>query len=104
MPDICPLTTSAISSVRQFDYVFDIQIKLHGHRFELGEIESVLKQTSGTSRVVAAGWPVTPAGVDGIVAFLECDVIDKSALTRAAQQSLPPYTSSPWRVMQMKVA
>ena len=69
----------------------DYQIKLHGHRIELGEIEAVLKAASGASRVVAVGWPITLEGVGGIVAFLECETIDRAALNKAALEKLPTY-------------
>lgn len=69
----------------------DHQIKLHGHRVELGEIEAVLKDVSGASRAVAVGWPVTDAGIGGIAAFLELGTIDEGTLLDRAGELLPHY-------------
>lgn len=69
----------------------DHQIKLHGHRVELGEIEAVLKEVSGASRAVAVGWPVTDSGIGGIAAFLEMSAFEETALLDRAAEVLPHY-------------
>jgi acyl-CoA synthetase (AMP-forming)/AMP-acid ligase II len=38
---------------------FDKQIKVLGHRVELGEVEAAIRQLSGLEGVVALGWPTT---------------------------------------------
>jgi non-ribosomal peptide synthetase component F len=69
----------------------DNQVKILGHRVELGEVEAVIRQASGVDGVVALGWPVTPSGADGIEAFLQTDTIDAKALLDAVKSRLPAY-------------
>jgi amino acid adenylation domain-containing protein len=69
----------------------DNQIKILGHRVELGEIEAALRQASGVDGVVALGWPLTPSGADAIEAFLQTDTIDSRALLDAVKSRLPAY-------------
>jgi amino acid adenylation domain-containing protein len=69
----------------------DHQIKVLGHRVELGEIESVLREESGVDAAIAAGWPMTAAGAGGIVAFLGDTSVDVVALKDALTARLPDY-------------
>jgi amino acid adenylation domain-containing protein len=74
----------------------DNQIKVHGYRVELGEIEAALRETSGIEGAVAVGWPVTDSGAGGIVAFLEGTEgdIDKEGLEKVAaalKERMPSY-------------
>jgi acyl-coenzyme A synthetase/AMP-(fatty) acid ligase len=69
----------------------DNQIKVLGFRVEPGEIEAVLRQEAGVPSAVAVGWPRTPSGAGGIVAFLEAVQIDIEALSRKVQAQLPSY-------------
>ena len=69
----------------------DHQVKIRGNRVELGEIEEVLRSADGIDVAIAIGWPVTPAGVDGIVAFVQGSRIDTDALEAAASARLPSY-------------
>ncbi|MHC4470133.1 MAG: amino acid adenylation domain-containing protein [Planctomycetota bacterium] len=69
----------------------DNQIKIHGWRVELGEIEAVLRKEAGVDSAVAVGWPVTPSGADGIVAFLEATDVDVDTVLEAAKSQLPGY-------------
>jgi amino acid adenylation domain-containing protein len=69
----------------------DNQIKIQGYRVELGEVEAVLREESGVEHAIAIGWPVTPSGADGLVAFLATDSLDTEQLLAALRKRLPPY-------------
>jgi non-ribosomal peptide synthetase component F len=69
----------------------DFQVKVLGHRVELGEIEAVIRKVSGLDGVVAVGWPVTSSGCTGIEVFLEGDVKEKDGLRKSASSVLPEY-------------
>jgi amino acid adenylation domain-containing protein len=69
----------------------DHQVKVLGHRVELGEIESAMREESGIDAVVAIGWPPTPAGVGGIVAFIGDLEVDVDSLKGRLRGRLPSY-------------
>lgn len=69
----------------------DSQIKVQGHRVELGEIESVVRDISGLDGVVAIGWPIASNGVNGIEVFLEGDPLEIKQLHDKACKVLPEY-------------
>jgi amino acid adenylation domain-containing protein len=69
----------------------DNQIKVLGHRVELGEVEAAVRQLSGLEGVVALGWPTTESGADGIEVFLEADSFDTKALVSQLKEKLPVY-------------
>jgi amino acid adenylation domain-containing protein len=69
----------------------DFQVKVLGHRVELGEIEAVVRRSSGLDGVVAVGWPITSSGCSGVEVFLEGEVKDKDVLRKAVSSALPEY-------------
>jgi acyl-coenzyme A synthetase/AMP-(fatty) acid ligase len=70
----------------------DNQIKVLGHRVELGELETTVRQLSGLEGVVAVGWPRTESGADGIEVFLEtAEGFDIKALAMQLKETLPAY-------------
>jgi amino acid adenylation domain-containing protein len=69
----------------------DQQLKVHGYRVELGEIEAVLRQEAGIDVAIAVGWPRSARGAEGIVAFLAADEIDQESLRERLKGRLPPY-------------
>jgi acyl-CoA synthetase (AMP-forming)/AMP-acid ligase II len=69
----------------------DHQIKVLGHRVELGEIEAALRDASGIDAAIAIGWPLTDSGAGGIVAFLGATDADVGALRDALTERLPEY-------------
>ena len=77
----------------------DFQIKVLGHRVELGEIEAVVREVSGMDGVIAAGWPATDSGFGGIEVFVEGD-IDPIELRIRIGGRLPDYMT-PRRIHPM---
>jgi amino acid adenylation domain-containing protein len=69
----------------------DFQVKILGHRVELGEIEAIVRNASGMDGVVAVGWPVTPSGYGGVEVFLEGPPADSDRLRKAVAAQLPEY-------------
>jgi amino acid adenylation domain-containing protein len=69
----------------------DNQVKILGHRVELGEIEAVIRQETGVDGVVAIGWPRTERGADAIEVFLQADSIDVDTLRARLRASFPSY-------------
>jgi amino acid adenylation domain-containing protein len=69
----------------------DSQVKILGHRVELGEVEAVVRQTSGIDGVVAIGWPVSSSGYGGIEVFIEGHSVDVDRLRSATAARLPDY-------------
>jgi amino acid adenylation domain-containing protein len=68
----------------------DSQIKVLGHRVELGEIEAVIRKHCGSDAVVATGWPRTSSGYGGVEVFVEGQG-DDARLRECAQSELPEY-------------
>jgi amino acid adenylation domain-containing protein len=69
----------------------DAQIKVLGHRVELGEVEAAVREETGVEAVVAVGWPRTLAGAAAIVAFLADTDVDVAALRSRLARRLPNY-------------
>jgi amino acid adenylation domain-containing protein len=69
----------------------DTQIKVLGHRVELGEVEAAIRDETGVDAVVAVGWPSSPSGAAGIAVFVADTRVDPAALTAALGRRLPGY-------------
>jgi acyl-coenzyme A synthetase/AMP-(fatty) acid ligase len=69
----------------------DHQVKILGHRVELGEIESVARELSGIEAAIAAPWPIAPSGAGGIELFLQAESYDCRALLEKLRARLPSY-------------
>jgi amino acid adenylation domain-containing protein len=69
----------------------DHQIKVFGHRVELEEVESVLRQEPGVHQAVAVGLPATAGGTGGVAAFVTGCNIDPLQLRARVREKLQSY-------------
>src|SRR6202046_533127 len=69
----------------------DFQVKILGHRVELGEIEAVVRKVCGSDGVVAVGWPATPSGFGGVEVFVEGETKNLDRLRGQVASELPDY-------------
>ena len=69
----------------------DHQIKVLGHRVELGEVEAALRDASGVDAVVAVGWPRTATGATGIIGFIGDTTVDGDRVLELVRGRLPSY-------------
>jgi amino acid adenylation domain-containing protein len=69
----------------------DHQIKVLGHRVELGEIDAALRDATGIDAAIAVGWPLTESGAGGIAAFIGDPDVDVAALREELAVRLPDY-------------
>ncbi len=76
--------------IRYFGRI-DFQIKVLGHRVELGEIEAAIREETGVHGVVALGWPMTPNGAQGIEVFIEGKSLDSGDLKKRISARLPEF-------------
>lgn len=69
----------------------DFQVKVLGHRVELGEVEAAVREATGLDGVVAVGWPATTSGFGGIETFIEGEIPDVEELRKSLASRLPDY-------------
>jgi len=69
----------------------DFQVKILGHRVELGEVEAQVREACGVDSVVAVGWPKTESGHGGIEVFVEGRTVDQAELRKQVASGLPEY-------------
>jgi amino acid adenylation domain-containing protein len=69
----------------------DFQVKIRGHRVELGEIEAVVRDVTDLDGVVAVGWPPTESGYDGVEVFIEGEHVEVDTLRDEIARRLPEY-------------
>jgi len=69
----------------------DNQVKVRGYRIELGEIEAALRTASSGLSAVALAWPGDAEIATSIVAALEVDDIDTSAIRQQVSKVLPEH-------------
>jgi amino acid adenylation domain-containing protein len=67
----------------------DDQIKIFGVRIEPSEVEACLRAAANTQGAVALGWPRTPSGAAGIVAFIDKPDADVQAILATLKETLP---------------
>lgn len=70
----------------------DFQVKIHGYRVELQEIDLVLRESAKTELAVAIPWPLSEGAASGIVGVLSGSdpALDKEILA-ACEARLPRY-------------
>jgi len=68
----------------------DSQVKVLGHRVELGEVEAVVRSLCGVDAIVALAWP-NSSNADGIELFLEGEKFDTELLMKQLKTRLPYY-------------
>ncbi len=69
----------------------DSQVKIFGHRVELGEVEAKVRVACGCDGVVAVGWPKTDSGFGGVEAFIEGPESAVDILRKTVAAELPEY-------------
>jgi acyl-coenzyme A synthetase/AMP-(fatty) acid ligase len=69
----------------------DFQVKILGHRVELGEIEALVRKATGVDGIVAVGWPPTASGYGGVEVFLEGPPSDSEVIRSSVASQLPEY-------------
>jgi acyl-coenzyme A synthetase/AMP-(fatty) acid ligase len=69
----------------------DFQVKVLGHRVELGEIEAIVRKHCGLDGVIAVAWPKTVSGYSGVEVFIEGELKEKERLRSAVARELPEY-------------
>jgi acyl-coenzyme A synthetase/AMP-(fatty) acid ligase len=69
----------------------DLQVKILGHRVELGEIEAIVRNVTGQDGTVAVGWPRTASGYGGVEVFLEGPPLNPDIIHNAVASQLPEY-------------
>jgi len=88
-------TGDRVTCMNTGDYAFigrnDHQVKVLGHRVELGEIEAALCADPQVDQAVAFGWPIEDGSAKGTVGFVSGSDVDTATLKRALVGRLPAY-------------
>jgi acyl-coenzyme A synthetase/AMP-(fatty) acid ligase len=79
----------------------DNQVKIIGHRVELEDIESHLRDASGCAHVAVVAWPIRDGSATGVVGFVVNYTGSEDDLKQAMQQRVPSYMV-PARVHSVK--
>ena len=69
----------------------DTQIKVNGHRVELGEVEATIRQEARLDMAIAVGWPLHGSSAAGIEAFIADAETDTRTLREKLRAILPRY-------------
>jgi len=78
----------------------DNQVKIHGHRAELEEIDAHLHAISGAA-AAAIAWPVNNGSADGVVAFVAGGNLSSDDIRQRMKQTVPWYMV-PRRIVQLE--
>ena len=69
----------------------DSQVQIRGHRVELQEVETALREATAAGQAVAVGWPLDAGRADGVVGFIDRPIDDSSVLMVKLADRLPDY-------------
>ena len=69
----------------------DFQVKVLGHRVELGEVEAKVRACCNFDGVVAVGWPETASGYGGVEVFIEGKDVKVEEVRKRVAMDLPEY-------------
>ncbi len=69
----------------------DNQIKIHGHRVELEDIEAHMRAVAGADQVAAVAWPVEDGVARAIVCFVAHSALPAGRIREALRGRLPPH-------------
>ncbi|MBW3096550.1 amino acid adenylation domain-containing protein [Pseudohoeflea coraliihabitans] len=69
----------------------DNQIKLHGHRIELEEIDTHLRAATATEMAVVVAWPLSHGSAEGLVGFYAAAPHDGKQIRERLALVLPPH-------------
>jgi acyl-coenzyme A synthetase/AMP-(fatty) acid ligase len=78
----------------------DQQVKVRGHRVELGEVEANLAEICGSDSVAAVAWPVDHGSARGIVAFHCVESLAAEDIRDALMRRIPRY-AVPQQVLRL---
>ncbi len=70
---------------------FDNQIKIHGHRVELEEIEAHMRAVAGATQVAAVAWPIEDGVARAIVGFVVVGALPAGRIREALRRRLPAH-------------
>lgn len=83
------VTRQPASSIYCYHGRVDFQIKILGMRIEPGEIEAAIRNACDETEVAVIGWPITPFGATGIVAFIGGGSVDPAKIKDLLRETLP---------------
>jgi amino acid adenylation domain-containing protein len=69
----------------------DQQVKVRGHRVELGEVELALRGAAGVEDAIVVPWASAPGETTGLAGFVTGAGVAPDRLTELLRESLPPY-------------
>ncbi len=69
----------------------DHQVKIRGHRVELGEIEAALRRATGVEQAVALPLRVTEVGAEHVAGLVAAESIDAGRIREELTRWLPSY-------------
>jgi len=69
----------------------DNQVKVHGHRVELEDVEAHMRAVTGAGQVAAVAWPVEDGVARAIVGFVARSVLPANRIREALRGRLPSH-------------